>query len=228
MATIHDLVEYANSGLQGAQSAQRDWSPYLVHLTSWDAMSGVRTAIKDCKSAKEVKGLIEEADRRSFDVVKLIAGSASLRATQAQTEEGKLDRVCLTECTLTGLLGHCERFGRFGWVFTKQSIHAAGGRPCCYVEDDLYTALSRQGKAEDAEDSWKRLWSLSNVYRPPGAGQVQDFTHEREWRVFREIDLTATAPVAVIAPTDFVDRMKQCFPSVSLCVPLDLLHRWGA
>lgn len=41
MSLIYDLARLSESGLKALQAAQRDWSPYLVHFTSYAAMKAV-------------------------------------------------------------------------------------------------------------------------------------------------------------------------------------------
>ncbi|MCK6447164.1 MAG: hypothetical protein L6Q99_12310 [Planctomycetes bacterium] len=227
MSTIHDLVGHAKGGLAGIQAAQRDWSPFLVHLTTWSAMKPIRSAIKDGKSAKDIAGLLEAADAVSAATARVIASSGTLKKSSPSKEDDVPECVCLTECTLPGLLGHCERFGRFGWVFTKRDLYAIGGRPCIYVGAEHYTEIAKLGRGPSASPVWRDLFAIANVLRPPGNGQVQDFTHEREWRVLSNIQLAEAAPVALIAPDAYVAEMRGLFPTVKQCIPLDTLHTWG-
>ncbi len=225
MGVIHGLAEHGDSGLAGIQSNQRDWSPFVAHFTSYSAMSIVRDAVPAGCSAVDVRELLEEADSRSFEVVKRINASGSLLASGA--DEGVLPRTCFSECSLPGLVAHCERFGRFGLVFAKHDLFVAGGRPCLYVERDLYGLIASRGRGGDVDDGDARLLGLANVYSPPGAGQVQDFTHEREWRTFSELDLMAVPPRLAIAPSSYAADIASMFPSVECVVPIDTLFRWG-
>lgn len=227
MSTIHDLVGHAKGGLAGIQAAQRDWSPFLVHLTTWSAMKPIRSAIKDGKSAVDIAGLLDKADAASAATARLIASSGTLRKSSPSPEDDVPECVCLTECTLPGLLGHCERYGRFGWVFMKRDLYAIGGRPCIYLGEEHYTEIAKLGRGPSASPVWRDLFAIANVFRPPGNGQVQDFTHEREWRVLSTIQLAEAAPVALIAPDAFVAEMRGLFPTVKQCISLDTLHTWG-
>ena len=228
MSTIHDLAAHARGGLAGIQAAQRDWSPFLVHLTTWTAMKPIRSAIKDGKSATDIANLLADADKASAATVRLIAGSQTLRASSPSSAEDEMPEcVCLTECTLPGLLGHCERYGRFGFVFAKSDLYGIGARPCIYLGAKHYTEVAKLGRGPSAVPVWREVFALANVFRPPGNGQVQDFSHEREWRVLSTIQLKDTRPLALVAPDAYVEEMRELFPTVKQCIPLDTLHTWG-
>jgi len=134
--------------------------------------------------------------------------------------------VCLSQCTLPGLFGHSERFGRFGFVFDKLDIYDLGGRPCAYLDADSYGWLdAKHGSDTDADT----IWRTSNVYRPAGRGQVQDFTAEREWRVFNDIPLQDHLR-AVIAPDSYAPESCSLLIPHNLDVPIlpiDMLYDWG-
>jgi hypothetical protein len=129
---------------------------------------------------------------------------------------------------LPGLLSHCERYGRFGFVFSKRSIFDAGGRPCLYVARDEYRALAQLGSARPVDSPEGRLFALSNLYEPPHSGvKLQDYTHEREWRVFADVDLSQTAVSTVIAPSSHISRLLPLLQGVPV-MPVDTLFEWGA
>ena len=182
MALIYDLARFAESGMKAVQSAQRDWSPYLVHFTKYTAMKEVWKGVRrDAPfSAKGVEEALENADRESWDSVgQILASSFPFLQKHSPQEKEKLPEcVCLSQCTLPGLFGHSERFGRFGFVFDKLDIYDLGGRPCAYVSADSYGWLDAKHNS-DAEAN--TIWRASNVYCPAGRGKVQDFTAEREW-----------------------------------------------
>ncbi|MCR9245402.1 MAG: hypothetical protein NXI31_10240 [bacterium] len=238
MATIHGLAAFARSGLEGLQVNQRDWSPFVGHFTSFAAMTPLRSAIRRGDTSQQVAELLQTADAESARIATLIVGSQRILARSPSDKDKLPACVCLSECTLPGLLGHCERYGRFGWIFRKNAIYAAGGRPCIYVSEEHYALLASRGRAATTADSdagtepapeqtdWTRLHGLANVYRPPGEGQVQDFTHEREWRVFGDLDLLAVRPEALIAPRGQENVLREHYPETPI-VPLDVLHEWG-
>lgn len=230
MALIYDLTRLARSGLKAQQSAQRDWSPYLVHFTRYTAMQAVRKVIKRTVqfSAKDVREALENADEASWDSVKQILAPSSpfLQKHSPQEKEDLPECVCLSQCTLPGLFGHSERFGRFGFVFDKLDLYDFGGRPCAYVDADSYGWLDAK-HTSDAEAN--AIWRTSNVYCPAGRGKVQDFTAEREWRVFNDIPLQGHLR-AVIAPDSYITKFRTLLSPHNLDVPIlpiDTLYDWG-
>lgn len=230
MSLIYDLARLSMSGLKAQQSAQRDWSPYLVHFTSYTAMKDVRTAVKRNEPfvATDVKIALENADKKSWDVVKKILGQSnpSLQKNSPQAKEDLPKCVCLSQCTLPGVFGHSERFGRFGFVFEKRKLYDLGGRPCAYLEECSYGWLDEMHLFNT---SAKRLWGIVNVYRPVGQGRVQDFTVEREWRVLNDIPLKDNL-CAAIAPDNYVIPFRSLLAEKGLEVPvlpIDMLYDWG-
>lgn len=235
MSVIHALANYASGGLSGVQASQRDWSPYLVHFTSAKAMKPLRSAIKKGWTPKEIREAVEEADRASFEIVKSISSSSELRVSSPSEKDAIPKCVCLSECTLPGLISHAERYGRFGFVFEKLAIAKAGGAPCLYLLRDDYTKISKACKGSDKGAENERVWGLANLLEPAGLNQskgkkrrkVQDFTHEREWCVFQAIDLTKLPPVALLAPSAQVSRVSDLGLKLPV-IPIDVLHAWGA
>ena len=46
----------------------------------------------------------------------------------APSEKDGIDKcICFSECNLPGLINHCERYGRFGFVFRKNVVFGLGG-----------------------------------------------------------------------------------------------------
>jgi len=138
--------------------------------------------------------------------------------------------VCLTECNLPGLIDHCERYGRFGFAFPKKVIFRLGGRPCLYVAGEDHEA-ARKAFA----DLQPNLFGLFNIYTPPKPGQKpQDYTHEREWRLFRDLEFRDLAPAFLLCPEGYyracqsqIRSRLDSTDSIPL-IPIDVLNRWGA
>jgi len=227
MATIHDLVAYGKSGLRGMQTSQRDWSPFVAHFTTYSAMAGLRTAIRAGRTPAEIEKLLDEADAVSAETSAKIAASKKLLASSPSKKDDVPRCVCFSECSLPGLLGHCERYGRFGWVFRKTDIYGLGGRPCFYVSSDEYAEVAKRGRGESVDTPAGRLFGLANVYTPPKQGRVQDYTHEREWRLFGDLDLGTAPPELILAPSRFIADLRRTFGDAPHYIPLDLLHEWG-
>lgn len=230
MALLYDIARLAKSGLKAQQSAQRDWSPYLVHFTRYTAMQTARRVIKRNTpfSAQDVKQALGNADETSWNSVEQILATSSpfLQKHSPQEKEELPECVCLSQCTLPGLFGHSERFGRFGFVFDKLDIYDLGGRPCAYLDADSYGWLDAK---HDSDAEANTIWRTSNVYRPAGRGKVQDFTAEREWRVFNDIPLQGHLR-AVIAPDAYITKFRSLLIPLNLEVPIlpiDMLYDWG-
>ena len=230
MALIYDLSRLAKSGLKAQQSAQRDWSPYLVHFTRYSAMRSVWSVIKRTAqfSANDVSRALDQADKMSWGSVKQIFSGLTpfLQKHSPQEKEELPECVCLSQCTLPGLLGHSERFGRFGFVFDKLDIYDLGGRPCTYLDAASYGWLDAM---HDSDSDANIIWRASNVYRPVGRGQVHDFTAERVWRVFDNIPLAETLR-AVIAPNSYIVEFRSILNTHNLDIPIlpiDMLYDWG-
>jgi hypothetical protein len=225
MSTIHNLAAFANGGLAGVQVSQRDWSPYLVHFTNWSAMAPVRKAIADALSPRQIANAIKKADLASFDIVKLIAGSKSLMKRSPNDKEGIPPCVCFSECNLPGLISHSERYGRIGFVFQKQVIFGLGGRPCYYIDRSMYAYIDKNHSTGTTSLD-NKFFGLANIYTPGGHGKVQDYTHEREWRLFEDIPMDGNL-VCLLAPQFLWLEMSKLFPEIPI-IPIDILHQWGA
>ena len=223
MSLLYDLKALGTKhGVETIQDMQRDYSPYLVHLTSYSFNKGVRDALKAQLQPVEIADGMDMADKLSFDVFHQIVESGELMCSSPRKEEGMTECVCLSECTLSGVLGHSERYGRFGFVFEKRTIFGLGGRPCIYVDAGAYSYIDPNS---DTDDRLKKMFGLANVYRPSGFGQVQDFTHEREWRVFRSVPIDAA--VAIVCPSkDYYAQVREQVKKEIPILPLDMLYRW--
>lgn len=230
MSLIYDLARLAKSGLKAQQAAQRDWSPYLVHFTSYSAMEPIRKLLKNTSmcSATDVSRALDVADAKSWEVVRSILSSPAqeLQKHSPQASEGIPDCVCLSQCSFPGLFGHSERFGRFGFVFNKLDIFNLGGRPCAYIDSAIYGWLDAM---HDKDATAGALWRTTNVYRPAKTGKVQDFTVEREWRLFDDLPFKEYIQ-ATIAPDCYRDVFQDLLHSQGLNVPvlpIDMLYDWG-
>lgn len=240
MALIYDLARKAESGMRALQAAQRDWSPFLVHFTSYAGMRKVRDLLAKKEIRVEaIKKALDDADEASLGAVRQIFGAETpfLRANSPQKKEDIPACVCLSQCTLPGLFGHSERFGRFGFVFRKEAIWKDGGRPMAYVDNALYGAIDAMHSCGDKNADSERqtiatgLWPFVNVYTPPGCGgKVQDFTVEREWRVCKDLPLKGRL-CAMIAPDKHIGEIQGLLEEAAFkgipILPIDMLYEWG-
>lgn len=237
MPLIHAFANYATnsgtfSGLSGIQADQRDYSPFLIHFTSYAKMEVLRNALKLNANALEIKTLLDQADLESAEIVSSIACSQTIRNSKPQNKDGTTHNisecVCFSECNISGIISHAERYGRFGFVFNKNELFCLGCRPCIYVDEEIYTLISKNNSSDPIDSPGGRLYSLSNIYVPSGCGKVQDYTHEREWRLFSPIDLTKIKPIMIIAPNEYIPNISELFPGIKIFLPIDFLFLMGA
>src|SRR5258705_5277047 len=151
MGLLHSTVAHERGHVTGLQADQRDFSPYVAHFTSYAAMRPLRSMIKDAVGPRDASVLLEKADLASWDVTQKICASKRLLARSPSEKDGLPPCVCLSECTLAGLISHCERYGRFGLAFRKSDIYRAGGRPCLSVAPDEYGFLAAQGRGKSPD-----------------------------------------------------------------------------
>jgi hypothetical protein len=228
MGILHDLEAIAESPIIGMQAQQRDWSPYVAHFTSAKAMKPLKALLRAPMDPVQIRQALVQADTASFSNLCSILRSGVLRASLPPASLPQRPRVCLSECTLPGLISHAERFGRCGLVFEKSTVYQLGGRPCLYVSDDIYHELGARSRALAASAATERAFDLANIFRPRKTGLVQDFTHEREWRVPCDLPLSTTPLAGIIVPRpDDVGKLPASVAGTVPVIPLTLLHRWG-
>ena len=225
---LHNYAALSRGGVSGLQAAQADWSPYVVHFTSFQAMHRVREEFMQGAPPHVVQGLLDAADQESFEVVNAIAKSSRLGISSPAQKDEIPPCVCLTECTISGLISNAERYGRFGFVFEKVQLFPIGGGPCLYVSPEEYAEIVQAFKESD-QPIHQRIFGRSNVMNPAGVGgKIQDYSHEREWRVFADIEFDQITPKFVLAPAKYQNQVANVFHGTVLPLPLDTLFEWGA
>jgi len=128
MSALQKIAAFSSGGLNGQQDNQRDWSPFIGHFTSFGAMAPVRSALDDKADKYDIQQRIEAADEESFLVFEKIMESNYLRASRPAKKPEIDPCVCFSECTLTVVLAHCEKYGRFGLIFKKKEAFQPGAR----------------------------------------------------------------------------------------------------
>ena len=254
MPLTHTLDAFSKDGVFGCQCQQRDWSPYLVHLTSWEAMTPLREALykKNKYYASMLPKIIHRklatADQQSFGVFQKIMKGGFLKCGSPSEKKHLPECVCFAECNLPGLISHAERYGRFGFVFEKLDLfQVLGARPCLYLERTMYNDIKSCKCATPLLHD--HLFGLSNIYDPIHR-KKQDYTHEREWRVFADVPLLGRLK-AVLCPKEYVSLVvgelngwiarerelakekgsaSDSVPDASTIpvIPMDMLFEWGA
>ena len=229
MSFIYDLDELSRSGLGALHATQRDWSPYLVHFTSRRAMKPLFHLLGKGYSinAHSIKCRLMKADSLSFQVFTQIVEAKSIQRGR------KIPRcVCLSECSLPGVVNHSERYGRFGFMFEKGDIYDLGGRPCVYVEGEVCQEIKKM-RETGSHSAILKLDGYANTFRPaspsrPAGSKVQDYTVEREWRIMSDIPLDKTC--GLLCPLNYYSQISSALALAGLNLPvfpLDMLYKWG-
>ncbi len=226
MPLLFDLEALArDGGLAALQTGQRDFSPYVFHFTSYKAMEAVRDRLtrvgRGEPGASDFVDLLQSADVGSAESLRAILSTGVVEARKFHKDYRPA--VCLTECTLAGVLTHSSRYGRYGLLFRKEAVFEHGGRPVAYVTEDVrnhYIELA----SKDARMQQSLLHVTSLI--PQGTGrQVQDFTHEREWRCPSDVPTSLAVALVVATLADYADfaPLAKGIP----VIPLELLYQLG-
>jgi hypothetical protein len=229
MTTITSINAFADGNVRGLQVAQRDWSPFVSHFTCSKAMKSLNSALDSGAKPKEIREKLIKSDEESFQTFERIISSGKLIASSPRGKPGVEPCVSFSECTLPGLIALSERYGRFGFVFNKKYIFKNNGRPCIYVDNEIYGYLSSQAKVGIPEA--KKAFALANIYIPIGSnrGKIQDYTHEREWRVLGDISIITVDLVFIVIPKAYYKRIKNIeILKSSTIIPIEEIFSWGA
>lgn len=136
----------------------------------------------------------ERGDVKSFDVLKEILQTGILKASGHKGFiKGKRKAVCLSEIPLSAVHYFASRpdkednarYRFYGVALSKKAVFEAGGRPVIYLPD--------------AEADWipeEHKWRHVRFEHP-----VIDWTHEREWRVVGDLDLSTFPGIYVLVWT---------------------------
>jgi hypothetical protein len=165
-----------------------DFSHSLLHLTR------ERNIFSVPKQAGEMVKL--ERTVSPFQVLKEILVSGVIQGSgNSGYVKGWRTAVCLSEIPLAALHhfttppGQELAYGRYrpyGLAFSKRAIFDAGGRPVIYIPDV-------EGEWIPATEKWRQV-------RFEPANQI-DWTHEREWRVPGDLDLSKLPGLYVLVWT---------------------------
>lgn len=227
MSLLFNVESLVSGGVNALQEAQRDFSPFLMHLTSAKAMIPVNQELtrltRKNATPTDVSKALRKADTASLRKLNQIIKSGSIRHGQFHPDFP--DAVCLTECTLPGILGHAGRYGRYGVIFKKSDLYALGARPVAYVDDKRLKRLRSAAQAAPTNAALQADLMFSNMFRPSG-GKVQNYTHEREWRC--PVDVPLDLVVGVIIPSLLdVKKIRAAFLGGRAVLPLNFLYQLG-
>jgi hypothetical protein len=182
-----------------------DFSDYVVHFTKAGPPLGLGVR------KTRVEGLDEIAELSAYDRLQAILESGLIRATNMPHTDRPC--VCFTECVWGSLLDHAERYSCYGIGFHKTLLFSEGGGPVFYMRQDLYQAQSEHGGFDDA------VWPFVTPFAPPyapddhleqyraGKGPI-DYSHEREWRVPKDVPFDLAADVSFIIVDTYLDEAR--------------------
>jgi len=177
-----------------------DFSSFVVHFTK-DA-----TPISTKQKSTELTEIAAmTAKDRLFSILK----NRRVQATRMPWTNKRA--VCFTECTWPSLLGHAQRYSPYGVGFKKEFLFGNGGGPAFYMPPHL---LKRQQKyvGQGKHPFDPELFAFLTPFTPFYAQQSYkdehwegkspvDFSHEREWRVPRDLEFSADHVQFVLVDT---------------------------
>ena len=135
------------------------------------------------------------ADTQSLRTLNRILKSGEVRPSQFHKDYD--EAVCLTECTLPGILSHAARYGRYGLIFRKADLRGSGCRPVATVTHEHLERLRKAATTTELKEDCLYY----NLYRPDGGtGPRQDYSHEREWRIRTAVPTSMAVAVIVATP----------------------------
>lgn len=143
-----------------------DFSKYLIHFTKDrrpDSESKSNVAL-DFKGVSAKDRLLNILEPRQILASRLTTGNNA-------------DACCFTECVWSSLLTHTLRYSSYGIGFSKKFICFKKGNPVFYVEPNMFNKYKID----------KELLPFLALYDPLNKNKVIDFTHEREWRIAKEL-----------------------------------------
>ena len=123
------------------------------------------------------------------EVLKEILSSGTIRGSGNEGfVKGTQKAVCFSEIPLSAVSDFASRpedtdarYRFYGIAFSKKAVFSAGGRPVIYLPDS-------EGQWILPEQKWRHVrFEMGTV----------DFTHEREWRVPGDLDLTKVPGIYV-------------------------------
>ena len=150
-----------------------DYSPLLVHFTrSGDSRRMVRE-----NDIPTDHPLHEHKQNNAIQRLASILTTKTIHASPMPLV-GDASAVCFTECVWDALIAHGIRYSSYGVVFSKGAVFQAGGGPALYIRGDIL-----QSEIDSLPPALK---AFVVPFDPDGLvqlGVVQDWIHEREWRL---------------------------------------------
>jgi len=161
-----------------------DFSNYVVHFAKSTPPLGFGV------NKPTVEGLEEIAELSAYERLIAMLESRTIRATNMPWSHRPC--VCFTECVWGSLLDHAQAYSCYGVGFHTQVLFREGGAPVFYMRQDFYKAQHDAGGFHD--DLWPFVTPFVPDYAPEdhveeyraGRGPI-DYSHEREWRVPKDM-----------------------------------------
>lgn len=96
--------------------------------------------------------------------------------------------VCFTECPWSSLLQHAKNYSCYGIGFTKKFIFSRGGNPVIYANPVMYKSQQWSKEVYPFVTPLVPNYATEKVKGSyPFNGKTVDYSHEREWRVTKDL-----------------------------------------
>ena len=150
-----------------------DYSPLLVHFTR---DGKVRKMVMEDTIPPE-HPLHQHKQSSAMDRLISILTTKTIHASPMPFVGGA-SAVCFTECTWDALVAHGNRYSSYGVVFSKRMVFQSGGGPALYIRGDIL-----KSEIQSLPQELKAFVVPFDPDEQLQPGVVQDWTHEREWRL---------------------------------------------
>ena len=184
-----------------------DYSPLLVHFTR----DGAKRRMVREEDISSQHPLHEYIGVPAIDRLISILTSKTIHASPMPLMENA-SAVCFTECVWDALVAHGNRYSSYGVVFSKRTIFEAGGGPALNIRGDILQ--NGIGSLPQA------LKAFVVPFDPEGliqAGTIQDWIHEREWRLPGTIKFEySEVKYVLVESIGDADNIMQTFGTINL------------
>ena len=156
-----------------------DFSNFLAHFTKDGAFC-------NAEQDKEISTIANQTARD-----RLVSILQHKRISATNMPWTNLPCVCFTECPWNSLLAHTKRYSSYGIGFTKAFIFKKKGSPALYLRVNIFKKYRKRKKMSKEEKEW---WVFATPFSPSyrnkyekGLLKTVDYTHEREWRLPKDL-----------------------------------------
>ena len=96
--------------------------------------------------------------------------------------------VCFTECPWGSLLRHAENYSPYGIGFKKRFIYNRNGNPVIYANPNMFNEEEWGPHVLPFVTPFVPYYASEKIKnQEPFNGKFLDYSHEREWRVIRDL-----------------------------------------